>query len=376
MTDLTRIIAAIALLAASLPALAAGATVTRAWQFKPESSAGLTVRNLIGDIRVERGTEPGFHVSARATVEAGSQAEAERLAGLIDFRTRDSGAGSRFDVRFPREHFPKIYHSGVGTSWWQAAYVSYLGERVRLTSDRDEAPGVRVDLVIKAPVGARLEVYNVFGEAVANGFSGELKLDGTRGPLSSTDGEGRLELDSGSSPVEVVRHRGSVLADTGSGSVRISDCECEIDADTGSGGVEIHGGSGRLRADTGSGRVTVESFAGPIEADTGSGQVHARGVSAVRELDLDTGSGGVEIEGDLSALESLRIDTGSGAVHLRSSRMPSMEIRIDTGSGGVEVDAPGATVSKSDDVWTVRLGAGAGRGVIDTGSGSVDLVFE
>jgi hypothetical protein len=51
-----------------------------------------------------------------------------------------------------------------------------------------------------------------------------------------------------------------------------------------------------------------------------------------------------------------------------------MEIVIDTGSGHVNVDAPGATTRQSDDgVWTVRFLDGTGRGVIDTGSGSVDI---
>jgi DUF4097 and DUF4098 domain-containing protein YvlB len=90
---------------------------------------------------------------------------------------------------------------------------------------------------------------------------------------------------------------------------------------------------------------------------------------------VDTGSGSVEVEGDLAALERLRIDTGSGGVRLRSSGLPSMEIRVDTGSGGVDVDSPAASVRESDGVWTVRLGNGAGRGLIDTGSGSVDLIF-
>ncbi|HXV40024.1 MAG TPA: DUF4097 family beta strand repeat-containing protein [Steroidobacteraceae bacterium] len=375
MNTLTRVAVAFALLATSLPALAASATVTRSWKYKPESSAGLTVRNLIGDVRIERGTEAGFHVTARATVEADTQAEAERLAGLIEYRTADIGAGSRFDVAFPREHFRRIYYSGGYTSWWGATYVEYLGERIRLTHDRDDAAAVRVDLVIRAPAGARLDVDNVFGESVANGFSGDLGLDGSSGLLRSTGGEGEVELDSGSGPVEVLGHRGRVRADTGSGGVRISDCECEIDADTGSGSVEVRGGSGRVRADTGSGRVTIERFAGSIEADTGSGSVRARDISAVRELDVDTGSGSVEIEGDLAALERLRIDTGSGGVRLRSSGSPSIEIRVDTGSGGVDVDSPAASVRETGGVWTVRLGDGAGRGLIDTGSGSVDLVF-
>ena len=366
---------AFALLAASLPAVAASATVTRAWQFKAESVQGLEVRNLIGDIRVERGTEAGVHITARSTIDADSQAEAERLLALIQYRTADIGAGSRFDVFLPREHFPKIYWSGGTHIWWGVSYTEHLGERIRLTGDRDDAPALRVDLVIRAPAGARLTVDNHLGEIVAQSYSGELRLDGGSGLLRSTGGEGRLDLDNGSGKVEVVGHRGEVRADTGSGSVTITGCECEITADTGSGSVEIRNGSGEASADTGSGRVTIDSFSGSIEADTGSGSVRARAVSNVRELDVDTGSGSVEVEGDLSALERLRIDTGSGSVNLRSSAAPSLEIRVNTGSGGVDVNAPGATVRETDDIWTVRMKEGAGSGIIDTGSGSVDLTF-
>ena len=370
-----RAIVALAMLTASLPALAASATVTRAWQYKPESVAGLAVRNLIGDIRVERGTTPGVHITARTTVEAGTQAEADRLAGLIDYRTSDIGAGSRFDVRLPREHFPKIYWEKGASSWWSVSFVEHLGERIRLSGNQSDAPAVRVNLLIRAPAGAKLDVDNVFGEIVADGYSGKLGLDGGSGLLRSVGGEGEVVLDNGSGEVVVSGHRGRVSADTGSGSVKITDCECEIFADTGSGSVDVHGGKGSVSADTGSGRVEVEGFSGAFSADTGSGSVHARGLSNVTSLEADTGSGGVTIDGDLSALERLRIDTGSGSVTLRSPAQPSMEIRIDTGSGGVDIEAPGATVHESGDVWTVRMKDGAGRGDIDTGSGSVDIEF-
>jgi hypothetical protein len=370
-----RVTVAFVLLAATLPAAAESATVTRAWQFKPESVEGLAVRNLVGDIRIERGSAAGAHVTAIATVDAKSAAETERLLKLIEYRTADTGAGSRFDVVLRREHFPKIYWSGGSSGWWSSSFVEYLGERIRLTRDRGEAPLVRVDLVIRAPAGARLDVSNVFGESVAQGFSGELKLDGGSGLLRSSGGEGRLELDNGSGGVEVAGHRGPVAADTGSGAVTISDCECEITADTGSGSVEVRGGAGSVSADTGSGRVSVEGFSGSLAADTGSGSVRARTVSDVRTLDVDTGSGSVTVEGDLSALERLRIDTGSGSVNLRSLAAPSIELRIDTGSGDVDVNAPGASVRESDDIWIVRSKDGAGSGVIDTGSGSVDVSF-
>lgn len=375
MNTIFRATAALGLLAASLPALATSATVSRAWQFKPESSAGLTVRNLIGDVRIERGTDPRIYISAKVTIDAASEAEANRLAGLIDFRTSDVGAGSRLDVRLPRSAFPKIYSERGASGWWTVSYVEHLGERIQLTRDKDAAPAVRVDLLIRAPAGANLDVSNTFGDSSAQGYSGKLRLDGGSGQLTSTGGDGVVELDNGSGAVVVSGHRGRVVADTGSGSVKITDCECEIVADTGSGSVDIQKGKGSVTADTGSGGVEVLGFAGPFAADTGSGAVIAKGLSDVRSLHVDTGSGSVTVEGDLSAIGNMDIDTGSGSVSLRSPAQPSLELRIDTGSGGVEVTAPGATIRESDDETIVRMKEGAGSGVIDTGSGSVDIDF-
>jgi hypothetical protein len=375
MKNVFRATAALALLTATLPALAASATATRSWQYKPESNAGLTVRNLMGDVRVERGTATGIHVTANTTVETASQAEAERLIKLIEFRTSDVGAGSRFDVRLPRQHFPKLYWDKGASTWFSLSYVEHLGERIRLVADRDDAPLVRVDLVIRAPAGARLEVDNTFGDARAQGFSGTLRLDGGSGLLSSTGGEGEVELDNGSGEVVVSGHRGRVVADTGSGEVRITDCECEVVADTGSGSVDVERGKGSVSADTGSGDVDVTGFAGPFAADTGSGSVKARGLTDVKSLEVDTGSGSVNVEGDLSALERVAIDTGSGSVMLRSSAQPSLELRIDTGSGDIDVSAPGATTRERDDVTYVRMRDGAHGGEIDTGSGSVIVDF-
>lgn len=375
MKNVFRATAALALLTATLPALAASATATRSWQFKPESNAGLAVRNLMGDVRVERGTAAGIHVTASTTIETTSQAEAERLIKLVDFRTSDVGAGSRFDVHLARQHFPKLYWDEGASSWFSLSYVEHLGERIRLVADRDDAPLVRVDLVIRAPAGAKLEVNNTFGDARAQGFSGTLRLDGGSGLLSSTGGEGEVELDNGSGEVIVSGHRGRVVADTGSGDVKITDCECELVADTGSGSVEVERGKGSVSADTGSGGVDVTGFAGPFAADTGSGSVKARGLTDVRSLEVDTGSGSVNVEGDLSALERVAIDTGSGSVTLRSSAQPSLELRIDTGSGGVDVTAPGAGIRERDDVTYVRTRDGTHGGVIDTGSGSVTIDF-
>jgi len=375
MRSMLALAAAAALFLATAQAGAATATTARAWQYEDGSPATLKVENLVGNVRIERATAPGFNVSVEVTAEAATEREAQEIADAVEFNAKDAGSSSAFQVLLPSSRFPLIYRAGAPEGWFQGRmYVDYLGERRRITGDPGEGVKVRVDIVVRAPADARLDVRNVLGDATADGFSGELRLDGASGRLASTNGSGRLDLDSGSGPVEVRAHSGEVRADTGSGPVTIQDCQCRITADTGSGSVSIRGGEGELDADTGSGSVTVSDFRGSIRADTGSGSVKVSGSSGATALVADTGSGSVRVTGDLSALRRLDIDTGSGSVTLESSAWPAMELVVDTGSGGTSIDVPGANVTLDDDRRSVvRVGEGGFRGIVDTGSGSVRI---
>ena len=318
---------------------AATSTAARDWQFKDDSAGGLAIDNLVGDVNIERGTAAGFQVSVKVTAEAASAQEADRIARAVEFSMRDAGSSSSLQVLLPEAKFPTIYIAGVPVGWWVGdARTEYLGEKRRVTGYKDKGVQVRVDILVRAPEDARLVVRNLFGDAAAAGFSGELRLDGGRGRLSSRDGSGKIELDSGSGPVEVSGHSGVVEADTGSGSVTISDCRCRINA------------------------------------NTGSGSVTASILPMTEHLVVDTGSGNVRVTGDLSGLKRLDVDTGSGGVQIEAAAWPAMEIAIDTGSGGVMVDVPGAEVTRHDGGdRTVRIAGGGTRGVIGTGSGSVRL---
>lgn len=384
-------LAALAAVVVAAPAWGASATVTRAWQFKDASAAGLELDNLIGDVRVEAGSAAGFHVSVRVTAEGDTADDAKSLADAVEFRTRDAGGASLFQARFPDDRFEVIYWPGAPRGLFSGrVYVKYLGERRRLSGDPDEGAHVRVDVLVRMPEGARLKARSRFGDMFAEGVSGELTLGGGRhfvgigvigdgdrtgrGQVRSANGKGRVVLDSGSGRVEVDGHEGEVVADTGSGSITIANCKCRISTDSGSGSVRISDSQGELVADTGSGSVTVRNFAGSVRADTGSGGVQIEGLSDAAELVVDTGAGAVRVAGDLSRLERFLIDTGSGSVAVEASAWPSMDIRLDTGSGGVTVDVPDAQVMHHDRRdRTIRLGDGAGNGMIDTGSGSIRL---
>jgi hypothetical protein len=375
MNRILTVLAALAALLVAVPAQAASATVTRAWQYKDASAAGLELDNLIGDVRVEKGNSAGFYVSVRVIAEADTAGEADALAQAVEFRSRDSGGSSLFQVKFPETHFAKIYLPGAPASWWSGRmYVKYLGERRDLTGDPEKGARIRVDVVVRVPEGGRLTARNKFGDTMSEGVAGDVTLDGTRGRVSSSNGTGKLTVDTGSGRIDVATHEGEVNADTGSGGIDIANCKCRINADTGSGGIRVVDSEGELVADAGSGSVTVRHFAGSVRADTGSGSVKIEGLSNATELVADTGSGSVHVAGDLSHLEEMKIDTGSGSVSIEAFAWPSMAVTVDTSSGSVAVDVTDAEVTRRDGrERIVLIGGAAGRGLIDTGSGSVRL---
>src|SRR5690606_749728 len=132
--------------------------------------------------------------------------------------------------------------------------------------------------------------------------------------------------------VKIENRSGDVVADTGSGSVTLTGIRGKVLADTGSGSVTVRDIVGDVEADTGSGGVTLENVQGNISADTGSGGVQGSGLSEVKRLRVDTGSGSVRLEGDFSALEDMEIDTGSGGATLRVAGTLNMRLHVSTGA--------------------------------------------
>ena len=141
-----------------------------------------------------------------------------------------------------------------------------------------------------------------------------------------------------------------------------------------SGDVTVAGVDGsNLRLDTGSGNVTVTGAKAPsIHIETGSGDIEATGASG-DELSFETGSGGVDVA-LVSAFRSLHIETGSGDVTLKVPPTLGAEVDLDTGSGDIDLGGLTLQVRRIEhDHVTGTLGDGKGRLSVETGSGDVRL---
>ena len=194
------------------------------------------------------------------------------------------------------------------------------------------------------------------------------------GSATAQQVDGDLTFDVHAAHVSTEGTRGRLVVDAGSGPVRVRDAQgSEVNLDTGSGGLEMRGVHvGRLRVDAGSGPVQGGDVdATDVNLDTGSGGIHLDRVRA-RTFKLDAGSGSVDLE-FAGTLESAHIETGSGGLTLRIPPTLGAMLDVDTGSGGIQTDVPVQVTRSERDHLTGRVGDGRGRITIEAGSGAVRI---
>jgi len=85
-----------------------------------------------------------------------------------------------------------------------------------------------------------------------------------------------------------------------------------------------------------------------------------------------TGSGGVTLD-KVSSPMSVRVDAGSGGGTLALPKTFGAEVDIETGSGSITTDFAVRTRTLERRHLRGTIGNGAGRVVVETGSGSVRL---
>jgi len=280
-------------------------------------------------------------------VEVGSMSGRETLRVIYPgdrVLYRGGGWSGNTDLRVQRD----------GTWGGRGGFLFGGGQRVRVSS-RGSGLEAHADLVVMVPRGQTMDIHLAVGRIRAENVDGRVRLDTHSGPVEARRMSGSLVIDTGSGNVQVEGMGGDLLIDTGSGNVRAMD----VTAD-------------RISIDTGSGSVVAEDLMTEgLIIDTGSGSVEVRR-SVAQDVLIDTGSGAVtaEIGG---TIERLEVDTGSGSVNLWLPRDLSARLVINTGSGSIDTDFPVTVTRSRRGRLEGQVGDGRGTVVVDTGSGSVRL---
>lgn len=309
----------------------------------------IRIFNLVGPIKVVPATSGDVVVEVTKTGRDAEQVRVE--TGPLDGR-------STLRVVYPGR---RIVYPEMG-EWDNTSLrvnddgtfnLKMMSNRTVTISGHGSGLQAYASLVVRLPAGRTVGVYSGVGKLEARDVSADLRLDTGASNVTATNIKGSLNVDVGSGDVTIAGVQGDVQVDTGSGDILIERVTgASLNVDTGSGSV-----SGR--------DVKVERFSG----DTGSGDIEMVGLSATH-IGADTGSGSVELE-LMADAESVTIDTGSGDVRLVIPKEFGARLSVEVGSGDIDINIPMAEIRKDEDSVTGRIGDGAGRVSIETGSGGV-----
>ena len=180
----------------------------------------------------------------------------------------------------------------------------------------------------------------------------------------------QVKVNSGSGKVVLEAFQtDTLMIDSGSGNVAVSDVETKrIDIDSGSGRVTLRNTNAEETGlITGSGGISVEdAVLGILRLDSGSGSVTMRNVIA-EKAKVDSGSGSVLVEGTLTG--TCEFETGSGSLNLRlDGNEEDYLVKAECGSGTFRINGK----KREDGSYGNDV---AGKLVIDSGSGSVNVEF-
>lgn len=198
----------------------------------------------------------------------------------------------------------------------------------------------RVDVTMVVPSGTAVTLGSYAGSITVRGRCGRADIGTGSSSVTLDEVDGDLQLRCGQATCWVERVNGSVAIRTGSGSVSVGEVAERVECTTGSGALEIGIARAAVRMRTGSGPAMVGSARGDVDLTTGSGDIRVgipSGVTA--RLDLNTGSGRVDSELDVSAVEpsppTNPEPVAAGSTSLRT--LVRTSVRARTGSGDINV---------------------------------------
>ena len=266
------------------------------------ANARVLVRSGRGDISVRASDGQDIRVTAKRTVHAWSESEADRVGKNISVEIAKNG--DAFEVR------PKGYD---------------------LSDSR-----ISMELEVVVPKKAPLTVKTDRGDVTVAEISASVNVTDLRGDVDVRDTAG---------DVNVEMHRGDVkIADT-RGDVKISGKGGEIEVDDASGSLTVDGDFyGPVRADkvlkgvrmvSAKTDLTLSALAGHMEASSGNLDI----VDAPGNLALRTRDSEVSVENPGG---KVNIDDRNASISVRFSSSPKEEVQITNSSSEISLTLPGS----------------------------------
>jgi DUF4097 and DUF4098 domain-containing protein YvlB len=186
--------------------------------------------------------------------------------------------------------------------------------------------------------------------------------------------EADLDLHTGDGNVDLEGIRGTIAVRSGDGKLNLSDLHGTLQAHTGDGDIDMRNVRGELTLHTGDGRIEATGIDGLLRAETGDGRISVNG--RFDGLDVRTGDGGIQA----SALAGSKLDadwvlrTGDGDLTLRVQATLDADVELQTSDGHIDLDLPVTVMGRAGKrEIRGRINGGGKLLSLKTGDGSIRL---
>jgi DUF4097 and DUF4098 domain-containing protein YvlB len=223
--------------------------------------------------------------------------------------------------------------------------IQQSGNSIRIghIEDPDLRRNISISYDVVVPAETQLKSETGSGSQTIDGIRGESEVHSGSGSLKVSNTGTRVRAETGSGSITLEHIGGNVRAKTGSGSIHATEIAGGFEGNTGSGSIHLEQTApGAVRVETGSGDMELRGVRGSLEARAGSGSVRADGDPRGGWL-VHTGAGRVRLEIPSEAAFDLDARTSSGSISLQhpvtiQGRIGRKEVHGRVRGGGVQVD--------------------------------------
>ncbi|HYC69665.1 MAG TPA: DUF4097 family beta strand repeat-containing protein [Opitutaceae bacterium] len=269
-------------------------TVEKTFFVKPGGSLRALTQG--GDIIVRTGDDGKVTVTARQTIRAETDAEADRLLEKLTLTIDEAGGDVTAEAKYERDR-----PSGWFRNW----------------------PPVSVDFIITVPLR----------------YDAELRTSG--------------------GDIEVGSLIGMVKAHTSGGDIRLAKIDGDVDAHTSGGDISLREGTARAKVHTSGGDILIEKVAGPVDAGTSGGDIIIRSAASVVNAHTSGGDVRATLTSPFTADCSLGTSGGDVTVEFPKSsafRLDANTSGGDVDASGLTITIERGGVGKSRLVGSVNGG--------------------
>ncbi len=215
---------------------------------------------------------------------------------------------------------------------------------IRITTSSDKrfsffgSTRTSVHYELFVPDSTRLKVETVSGNAEIHDFGGSLEVKTVSGDIRIIEVKSRVKCKTISGDIYLEHIIGNTELITTSGDLTVHSLEGSLDAESVSGDMGFKKIIGNTGIKTTSGEIAVRNLKGSFEAESVSGDIHMKSFSRGEDMEIETVSGDVRIEGILSPNGSYALGSHSGDITLRIPKSSDFELQTRTSTGDVVCD--------------------------------------